>query len=1045
MAGITSTTGLITGIPIQDTVDKLIAAASTPKNNLTARNTDLQSQQAATSQLSALVSAFQFEVNTLKSGGVFDSKSVTSSDTDVLTAALQKGGTPAAGTYNFRTLQTASADHLVSNAFDSVADLADSGSLSFGFGGFINTGINLSQINGGNGVTLGNLKITDRAGNTATVDLRAARTVDDVLTAINSTQGIDVTASIDGDSIKLVDNTGESGNLKVQEVSGGHTAADLGLAGISVADNSATGTDIFAIGANTNLNTLNDGNGVELNSAGNDLHVTLADATSLDIDLGSSTTVGGVLTALNAASPTKLTAAISADGNRIVLTDHTSGVGTFAVTDAGAGKTAEDLGLTTTASSGTINGSRLVSGLSDSLLSSLRGGAGIGTLGDISLTNRGNVSSTVHLAGAETVGDVVKAINSQAVGVTAALNSSRNGIVLTDTTGGTASNLVVGNGDGTNSADALGLSINSAVTGVDSGTLARQTVSRATLLSSLNGGAGIDLHDFTITDSAGHTGAVDLNTLGHEAKTVGDVIDRINALSPTTVEARINDTGDGILLVDKAGGDGSLTVGEVGASTAAADLKLLGKGVAKTVDGQPTQVIDGSSRFTVDLSDLGDAGASVTLASLNAGKGVQRGSFQITDSNGQTAVVVLGATGGTFNTVSDVLKAINATNIGVQAKIDDTGNGILLYDTAGGSGTLKVQDLAGGTAAADLGLNETVKTIDVNGTPSQTIDGAGSFAQSAKQSGLDALVARINGLNAGVSASTFFDGQGYRLSLTSSNSGAGNDLLVDGSAGGLSFTELGKSRDAAIEFGGTALGSGAVVTSPTNTFSNVISGVDLTVNATSDQNVSVTVAASPTDITSAVQGFVDAYNSVRSDLDSTTDFNSTDFSTGILFGSSAALRVDQDLSHVLTSQFFGVGSFSSLAAVGISLDSSGKLSLDTTKLQSAFTSDPASLQKLFTDPTNGIAAKFGNTLSTLVGDDNSVLPAQTKSLADTISTNTKKIQDMSDALDRQRQTLLDQFAALESTVATLQENLQALSSFTPIPPLTLSTSSSTLV
>ena len=97
MAGITSTTGLITGIPIQDTVDKLIAAASQPKDNLTARNTDLQSQQAATSQLSALVSAFQFEVNKLKSGGVFDSKSVTSSNTDVLTAALQKDGTADGG------------------------------------------------------------------------------------------------------------------------------------------------------------------------------------------------------------------------------------------------------------------------------------------------------------------------------------------------------------------------------------------------------------------------------------------------------------------------------------------------------------------------------------------------------------------------------------------------------------------------------------------------------------------------------------------------------------------------------------------------------------------------------------------------------------------------------------------------------------------------------------------------------------------------------------------------------------------------------------
>ena len=55
MAGITSTTGLITGIPIQDTVDKLIAAASKPKDNLTARNTDLQSQQAATNTTRAAI------------------------------------------------------------------------------------------------------------------------------------------------------------------------------------------------------------------------------------------------------------------------------------------------------------------------------------------------------------------------------------------------------------------------------------------------------------------------------------------------------------------------------------------------------------------------------------------------------------------------------------------------------------------------------------------------------------------------------------------------------------------------------------------------------------------------------------------------------------------------------------------------------------------------------------------------------------------------------------------------------------------------------
>jgi flagellar hook-associated protein 2 len=1041
MAGITSATGLITGIPIQDTVDKLIAVAARPKDDLTARNKSLQGEQVAVSKLSSLVSAFQFEVNQFKSGALFNGKSVTSTNPTVLTAALQTGGKPPVGSYNFRTLQTATAQHLVSNSFASVGDLAAEGLLSFGFGGFIDTGIDLKQLNGGNGVRLGQIQITDRAGNSATIDLRAARTVDDVLHTINDSQKIDVTAVTDGDSFRLIDHTGGSGSLKVQEASGGHAAADLGLAGINTSASAATGTDVFSIQAGSKLTSLNDGTGVELQS-GNDLHVALADASTLDIDLGSATTVGNVLTAINAANPAKLSATISADGNRIKLTDLTSGGGTFAVENVGTGTAATGLGLTTAASGDTITGGRLVSGLSDSLLTSLRGGAGVGTLGDITVTNRNGVPSTVHLAGSETVGDLVEAINSQATGVTAAVNGARNGIVLTDTTGASGSNLIVANADGTNSATLLGIAVNSAVASTNSGSLARQQVSRATLLSTLNNGTGVDLSDIQVVDSSGQSGVLDLNTLGSEAKTLGDVIDRVNALSTVHVKAQINDSGDGIELVDQASGTGALQVKELSNGTAAADLRLLGTGVAKTVDGLPTQVIDGTTRYTIDLSNLDDQGAGIALSTLNSGDDVSRGSFKITDSNGQSAVVVLGATGGTFKTVADVLNAINATNIGVEAKIDDNGNGIQLIDNAGGPETLKVEELAGGTTAADLGLNASVDTISIDGHDHQSIDGVGTFAQTAAQSGLDGLVTRINGLKAGVTASTFFDGEGYRLSLTVDKSGAGKNILVDGVAGGLAFSELSTGRDAAVEFGGSAPGSGSVVTSSTNTFSNVISGVDLNVVAPSDQTVTVNVAASQTDLVNTVQDFVDAYNSVRSNLDDTTDFDATALTTGVLFGRTASLRVDQDLSHVLSGQFFGVGKFTSLNAVGISLDSKGKLSLDTTKFQKAYTDDPDALKKLFTDTTSGIAGKLGRALESLVGDQNSVLPAQTKALTDTINANQTKISFLSDQLDRQRQTLLDQFTLLESTVAKLQASLQALSSFTPVAPLTLSNTSS---
>ncbi len=113
-----------------------------------------------------------------------------------------------------------------------------------------------------------------------------------------------------------------------------------------------------------------------------------------------------------------------------------------------------------------------MSGLRDTLVSSLKGGAGLGTLGHINITNRNNVTSNVDLSAAETLGEIVAAINTQAAGVTASINSARNGIQLTDTTGATASNLIVADGDANNSATALGIVANSAAIKVNSGALA---------------------------------------------------------------------------------------------------------------------------------------------------------------------------------------------------------------------------------------------------------------------------------------------------------------------------------------------------------------------------------------------------------------------------------------------------------------------------------------------------------------------------------------------------------------------------------------------
>ncbi len=181
-------------------------------------------------------------------------------------------------------------------------DLTTNGTLSIAFGGFVDKGISLDELNGGAGVRRGQIRITDRAGNTADVDLRLARTVDDVLKAINSNSTALVTADADGDSIRLIDNSGGSGNLKAQEIGGGKTALDLGLASINVAASEATGNDVFRLHTATKLSTLNDGTGVPL-ASGNNLGVTLADGSTLNIDLGAAATLGDVLNAAQCGRP----------------------------------------------------------------------------------------------------------------------------------------------------------------------------------------------------------------------------------------------------------------------------------------------------------------------------------------------------------------------------------------------------------------------------------------------------------------------------------------------------------------------------------------------------------------------------------------------------------------------------------------------------------------------------------------------------------------------------------------------------------------------
>ncbi len=426
MGTITASTGLNSGIDIAGTVSKLMAISSAPRDALTTENTNLTNQQTAVTTLSALLLSVQFITTNLGKSSVYSSQTATSSNSSALGATVT--GTPAVGTYQYTPLQTAESQQFLSSGYQSATSALGGGTLTFRYGSTVNQGVSLSNLNGGKGITPGTIRITDRSGASAQVNLTYAQNIDDVLNAINSAGTINVTASAVDGHIQLTDNTGQTvSDLKVQEVGNGSTAASLGLAGIDVAGTTASGQNIYTLSNNIQLSALNDGMGVRTNTALPDITYTLHDGTSGTIDLSpilpnSSTvqkesTLGDIANEISSQTNGKLQLSIAGNGQSLVLTDTTAAAnpgGTLTIGNDTGSTAASDLGLVVTGASGaSVTGSRILGGLKTVLLSDLNGGQGLGSLGYTKLTDRNGNSINVNLSGSQTLEDVVNKINGQ--------------------------------------------------------------------------------------------------------------------------------------------------------------------------------------------------------------------------------------------------------------------------------------------------------------------------------------------------------------------------------------------------------------------------------------------------------------------------------------------------------------------------------------------------------------------------------------------------------------------------------------------------------
>jgi flagellar hook-associated protein 3 FlgL len=308
----------------------------------------------------------------------------------------------------------------------------------------------------------------------------------------------------------------------------------------------------------------------------------------------------------------------------------------------------------------------------DTRLADLRGTGGTGIARGSFEISDGTTTARIDLEGVDTVGDLINRINVAGVGsISAAVNATGTGI---DIVVGTSDNLTVRDIGSTAAAD-LGIArLTPAGAGFGlTGQSVRPRVTDLTSLADLNGGAGIDLGGLTVQSDTGST-TIDLSG----AVTVQDLLNRIN-FSSAGVHARINDAGTGIDIVNP-------------------------------VQGRPVRIAENGGTTAADLG-VRSFDPSTLLSDLNDGSGVTRVTgheLSITDSAGVNFEIDLDG----LETVQDVLDAINTASggagAGVTASFSTSVNGIVLTDSAGGSGTLSLANLNASGATTALGLDTTV-------------------------------------------------------------------------------------------------------------------------------------------------------------------------------------------------------------------------------------------------------------------------------------------------------------------------------------------------
>jgi flagellar hook-associated protein 2 len=338
---------------------------------------------------------------------------------------------------------------------------------------------------------------------------------------------------------------------------------------------------------------------------------------------------------------------------------------------------------------------------------------------------------------------------------------------------------------------------------------------------------------------------------------------------------------------------------------------------------------------------------------------------------------------------------------------------------------------AGGSSAA-IGTGSLKLSLG-NASFNLTVDGSNDTV-----SGLAAAINAASG-NPGITATVISGSDGAHLVLSSTETGAANTISVaetDGGGGlsGLSYDSAHTThytQDSAAQDAQFSI-SGIAHTSSSNTVSDALNGVALTLLGTTTGTASLTVSNDDQTIMTNVSAFVTAYNTLVGSISSLNGFDATTNTAGPMMGDALLSGIQNQIRSTLYSLVeTGSSTYNSLAAAGITTNSDGTLSLDSATLQTALTSAPAAVSALFSG-SSGVASGLNAQISAdlaaggSIGSRSQTLVNRENALTQQTDQLNTQMTALTASLTQQYSTLNALLSSLQSTSAYLSQQFAAL-------------------